>query len=188
MQKAARRRLALAVVSQELKLGGQLDVAPADAMLAMVREAAWNVALLREIVRDLDHFPGAEGDEAARALLAGDEQLPGWGGLSRAIAGRLDLETLRAERHVIVKMYDDERERLVKWSKLCRDAGVEERMVQVAEEQGLWLTRSLDYVLEGLGLTDDQRARLPGLIRSIARESGLEVIDAEVVDNGDSDD
>ena len=187
VQGAIRRRLALEVVSQELKLGGQLNVAPAEAMLAMVREAAWNVAMLRELVRELDHQPTPEGDLAAASLMAGEggDAQPAWGGLNRAIAGRVDFDTLKAERHIVVRMYDDERERLVKWAKLCRDAGVEERMVRVAEEQGLWLTRTLDYVLDGLGLTPEQLDRVPELVRAIARESGLEIIDVEVVEESD---
>lgn len=147
---AARRRIALVAIKDELDgLGGSLDVDPAMAMLAMVREAAFNVAYLRTQVA---------------ALRQGYESSPGAGD---GIVGRLDPENWTAAEHVLVAMYDRERDRLVKYSKLCRDAGVEERRVRIEEEQGAWLTRTVDLLLERLALTPQQQQALPAIMGEV---------------------
>lgn len=149
---AAARRLALGEAMGELsKLGVPIDVEPADAMLDMVREAAGNVAFLRRRIQDLDQLLGGpEGNEIIAVLGGGGKdagplEIPAG---PPAIAGRVDPRNFRAERHVIVAMYDDERERLVRWAKACRDAGVDERRVQLAEDQGRQLAAVLRGTLE----------------------------------------
>lgn len=147
---AAARRLALGEAKGELeRLGVPIDVEPAEAMLAMVAEAAGNVAFLRRRVQELDQLLGGyDGNDALQALAVLGSSKGEWREIEAgppAIAGRIDPHNWRAERHVLVAMYDDERERLVRWSKACRDAGVEERRVVLAEEQG----RQLASVLRG---------------------------------------
>lgn len=149
VQRAAARRLALGEAIAELdRLGRPIDVEPADAMLDMVREAAGNVAFLRARVQELDQLTRESKElEAALAVLGGG------GKDSERIAqrspagiyGQVDPRNWRAERHVVVAMYDDERERLVRWAKACRDAGVDERRVQLAEDTG----RMIADVLRG---------------------------------------
>lgn len=127
---AAQRRLALGEAMAELdRLGRVVDVDPAEAMLNMVREAAANVAVYRMLVQGLrlaaeDGVGELEGDpvdDIDRSELGG------------AIAGRVDPANWKAAPHVFVVMYDAERERLVRFAKMCRDAGVEEHRVQLAE-------------------------------------------------------
>jgi hypothetical protein len=147
---AARKRLALVNIRKELDhLGGSLDVDPATAMLAMVHEAAFNVAFLRRQVNALR--PGFESTHGA-----GD-----------GIVGRVDPENWSAAEHVLVGMYDRERDRLTRYSKMCRDAGIEERRVKIEEEQGRWLTKTLDLLLDRLALTEDQQAALPTIMREV---------------------
>lgn len=161
----AQKRLTLAKIRSELDaLGGQLNVEPTEAMLVMVKEAAFNVAFLRSLVEQLRQ--GWESDAGA-----GD-----------GIVGRVDPEKWTAKEHVLVAMYDRERDRLVRYAKMCRDAGVEERRVQIAEEQGRWLTRTLDLVFERLGLTTEQHNALPDIMRQVVKE--LEVVDAESWEEG----
>lgn len=151
-RRAAARRLALGEAMGELhRLGVPVDVEPADAMLAMVQEAAGNVAFLRRRIQDLDQLLGGpEGNEIIAVLGglgkdAGPLEIPSG---PPAIAARVDPRNFRAERHVLVAMYDDERERLVRWAKACRDAGVDERRVQLAEDQGRQLAAVLRGTLE----------------------------------------
>jgi hypothetical protein len=148
---AAARRLALGEAMGELhRMGVPIDVEPADAMLDMVREAAGNVAFLRRRIQDLDQLLGGPEGNAIIAVLAGakgEDRLEIPAG-PPAIAGRVDPRNFRAERHVLVAMYDDERERLVRWAKACRDAGVDERRVQLAEDQGRQLAAVLRGTLE----------------------------------------
>lgn len=159
---AADRRVALSNATEELvHLGGSLDVDPSEAMLAMVQEAAFNVALYRRLVQllriDPDNPPETmdEGEWAdAVAAIAPDWQLA-------SIAGRLSPTDWKTGPHALVKMYDDERDRLMKWSKMCRDAGVDERMTRVAETAGSYLVRALDVLLPMLELSAAQEAMLP---------------------------
>lgn len=157
-----------AALEQERKLGRVLPVEPADAMLAMVWEAAANVAVLRELVQDLDAMVGPGG-------LAG---------LTGSTAKVFD-----AAPHVLVEMYDSERERLVRWAKACRDAGVDERRVELAESQGRLLAQVVAAVGAGmlavLGDRLDAKARevwaaeFPKVARAeLARVSTIGAADA----------
>jgi len=104
-----------------------------------VHEAAWNVAVLRVVVADL---------EAGRVDGVGVSS-----GMARAAIAGLSGSVARpaeAVRHVFVEMYDAERERLVKWSKACRDAGVDERLVAVTEAQASTLREVLSAAMVGL--------------------------------------
>lgn len=189
--RAASRRLALGEAMGELqRLGVPVDVEPADAMLAMVQEAAGNVAFLRARVQDLDQLLGGSDGNDIIAVLGGTKgdnplEIPAG---PPAIAGRVDPRNFRAERHVLVAMYDDERERLVRWAKACRDAGVDERRVQLAEDQGRQLAAVLRGTLEAalalvVALLDPEvatvvrerwTADVPGIVRrQIATVTGM---------------
>lgn len=127
-------------------LGFSLPVEPAEAMLAMVREAAGNVAVLRSLVATLSRDSVSLGTDAL-AVNLGSEKEPN-----------------KAVPHVWVTMYDAERERLVRWAKLCRDAGVEERLVVIAEQQGEAVVNLMDAVLARLDLSDAQRELIPAAV------------------------
>lgn len=66
---------------------------------------------------------------------------------------------------VWIKIHADERDRLARVSKMAIDAGVSERTVQIAEEQGLMIARLLQGVLRDLQLTAEQAERAPGIVR-----------------------
>lgn len=151
-KKAAARRLATADALAELdRLGVPLDVEPAEAMLAMVAEAAGNVAFLRRRVQDLDQLlAGPEGNDILAVLGGTGGELTEVPAGPPAIAGRVDPRNWKAERHILVAMYDDERERLVRWAKACRDAGVDERRLVLAEAQGQQLAAVLQGTLAAL--------------------------------------
>lgn len=180
---AAKRRLALAEATAELdRLGRVADVEPAEAMLAMVQEAAANVAVFRLLVQGLrlevDHELAAV-DEDGVPLNAT--------GLGAGLAVRTGSMTKPAEVevHVWVRMYDAERERLVKWAKACRDAGVDERLVQLAERQVDVVERILAATSAGLlAMTLGVLERELGVVgaeldvvRSVWEVGSVEVID-----------
>lgn len=152
--KAARaaggRRLALGEAMAELdRLGRPIPVDPSEAMLAMVHEAAGNVAVYRFLVQSLDSTvdqePGGFKDDREEPVD------PKWRDeLGKGLAGRTDPANWRAAPHVWVAMYDEERERLVKWAKMCRDAGVDERRVELAEQEADLLSDSLRVLAESL--------------------------------------
>lgn len=150
---------AMAAIAEERALGRVLPVEPAEAMLEMVREAAGNVAVLRHLVQTLTVDQVEDPDPE----VDGDGQIER-GALAASIAGLTGSEAKRNEAapHVWVVMYNDERERLVRWSKACRDAGVDERRLELAEGQARMLATVLRGAAEALlvmvlGLAGDRR-------------------------------
>lgn len=184
---AASRRLALGEAMAELdRLGRPLEVEPAEAMLAMVYEAAGNVALYRQLVQrlraDVDQGAGVIEGNAEDGPFADDIDRSELGG---SIASRVDPANWKAAPHVWVVMYDAERERLVRWAKACRDAGVDERQVQLAEADGRRIVAvllagfdALFALLEGdVGserLVELRRDRLPLIVRQAIETTGAE--------------
>ena len=127
-------------LAEARRLGGSLDVDPHEVLLAQVREAAANVEVLRGYVAGLAVDLADDG-----TAIAVPEQRIEWdkGGTH-----------VDAKVHVLVAMYNDERDRLVRFSKLAIDAGVAERQVRVAEQQaqrlGQAFSRALDAAAEHL--------------------------------------
>lgn len=177
---AAARRLALGEATAALaKLGRPIDVDPAEAMLEMVAEASGNVAVYRALVQSLD----TRVDQAPGGIITDsdveldEEQVESLRLLGHGIAGRVDPANWKAAEHIWVTLYNEERERLVKWAKACRDAGVDERRVQIAEAQGRRIGVVLHTAVAGLfdrlaGLVDGavleelQRVEMPALLRA----------------------
>lgn len=148
-----------------VRYGLPLDVHPIDALLEMVREAAGNVAFLRGRVSELDQ---------QRGLVA----IPGVT-LGEVIAGErapLGAEGIYGpdhqgdgKRHILVAMYDEERDRLAKFAKLALDAGVDAKLVSIAEAQGQQLAEVVRAAVKaaaaggedaGLRAAADQMRRL----------------------------
>lgn len=166
------------------ELAGRLDVSPAAAMLDMVQESAANcefygqqVAALRARIDEMGDDPGTpvlidlEGVQRVHPAFIG-----------AGVAGRVDPENWKAEPHVLVRMYNDERDRLMKYCKLCLDAGVAERLVRLAEQQGRAMIKILDNVFERLELSPEQAAQLPGIMSEILGQAtpALDVGESEV--------
>lgn len=97
------------------RLGVSIATTSADALEAMLAEAAGNVVMYRSLVAGL----GLRAD--------------GLDGGGAGIAGRLKIDSLEARPHVFVVMYDAERDRLARIAKDCAALGLDERRVKVAE-------------------------------------------------------
>ncbi len=131
---AAKRRVALGEAQEELnRLGVPIEVDTAEAMLQMVYEAAGNVAFLRKRIQQLEQGGRLTGDFDADDVVSalGEEE-----NRRPSIAGRVDPKNWKGEPHVLVTMYNEERERLVRWSKSCREAKVDEYRVALEHKQG----------------------------------------------------
>lgn len=107
--KAAARATEERAAGELAAMGRPVPVNTAEAVLAMVAEANGNVIYLRGRVQQL-----------------GDGQL----------YGVVKVGEPKAEPHVLVRMYDAERERLVHWAKTAHDMGIEERRIRMAEDHG----------------------------------------------------
>lgn len=79
--------------------------------------------------------------------------------------------------------YLAERKHLVFVSKAALDAGINERLVQIAEHQGMRLADAVEKILYALHLTPEQRLLIPSVVPKILRglSSPAMIVDGEVV-------
>lgn len=137
---AAARRVAIAEAHKVVaRLGGVIGVDPLDALVEMVHEAAWNVAAYRLVIERYDVTVGLDGAVAVPEVRDGT-------GVQNA-----------AQVHILVQAYDQERDRLVRYAKLCVDAGVDERRVRIAESQGQLLARVVQAAVDATNPTPQER-------------------------------
>jgi hypothetical protein len=129
--KAAQRREAERAVKQ---FGLPRAVEPHEALLEEVHRAAGSVAWLGETVGQLDRNQLVHG-------ITRTVQLPDG---SRTVEAR-------AAINLWVKLYQEERDRLVRVAKAAIDAGVEERQVRLAEAQAQQLAQVIRAILMDLG-------------------------------------
>lgn len=130
---AAARRMVFAAARAEVdaergRLGYSIEGDPSDFVLELVHEAAGNVAALRQLVQELDAGVGVgaiAGNAGSTSKL--NEALP----------------------HIFVVMYNEERERLAKWSKTAHDMGIDDRRIELAEQQGRLIAEVLRSALDG---------------------------------------
>ena len=61
--------------------------------------------------------------------------------------------------HVLVQMWNQERDRAARFAKLALDAGVVERQVRISEQQGAMLAKVIEATFFDLELSEAQRAR-----------------------------
>lgn len=119
------------------------DITPAAALLEEVRYAAGHVAWLRGKVAELE----------PEALTWGTAEIAHK--KATEFSGTDTIE--RAALNVWLEAYHRERRYLLDVSKAALAAGVEERLVQLAEAQGLAVVAVLARVFDRLQLTDGQR-------------------------------
>lgn len=135
--------------------GLPLDIAPAEALLEEVRWTAGHVAWLRERVQEVEQ----------QALV--------WGMTQRVDQGATEFPgvntTEGAVPNVWLDLYQRERKHLIEVCKVTLAAGIEERRIQMAQQQGAEMAGVFRRVLAALGLTAEQSAMVPGLL---AREVG----------------
>jgi hypothetical protein len=108
------------------RLGGRVDTDPLDA----VQEAAWNVSAYRLVIEGYGVHIAPDGAVATTTYNDGNES------------------SASTDVHILVKLYNEERDRLVKYAKICLDAGVEERRVRVREAEGLMLARVVQAAID----------------------------------------
>lgn len=168
-QLAALERLGIRQAKAVLAgLGNPVDVNPVEALLYLVQEAAGNVAFLGARVQDMGYD------------LVGDVY-----SLARDGTPVATSEDIRA----IVKLYNDERDRLARVSKIALDAGIEERTVRVLEEQATVLVQVIRSVIDNLGMPPDVRQRALALVTAeLRRLDTVAEFDGETADsNGSSE-
>lgn len=73
------------------------------------------------------------------------------------------------DAHTWLTLYRAERDHLAKVSKMCIDAGVAQRLVSIAEDQGRILASAIRAVLAALALTPEQEALIPRVVPPVLR-------------------
>lgn len=126
-------------------MGMPLPVEPQDAILECIRIAAGEVAYASERIRDL------EPDDAVAPV-------------KRTLTRETDDGTVQEVRleapalHVWIQVRRQAMDRLVAYSLAALKAGVQERLVQIAEQQGMLLAQAIQGILRELGVQDRPEA------------------------------
>lgn len=154
---AEREKIATEMIKREIAFYGEvMDIDPLTALAEEVRRCAGHVAWLGDEVRKLHR-------------------------------GELTQESAFGESpNILIKMYQEERDRLVSASKAAVSAGVAERTVQIAEQQGQMLAAVIRDILwdRELDLTPAQQQASGEIVRrhlmaldTTAREEPLQVLE-----------
>lgn len=138
--------------------GLPVEVDPAEALLEEVQRTAGHVAWLSEQVRGIDPDDLIWGRTKTRQ--------------GRGAEGPIDVTDEAAAVNVWLQLYQQERKHLVAVCTAALNAGVEERRVRLAEQQGATLAGVIRAVLADLHLTAEQESRVaevvPRHLRAVA--------------------
>lgn len=147
---AGAKRLAQAALADaQVTFGLPRDIDPAAALLEEVHRTAGHVAWLQTRIADLNESDLTWG--LTSQVDRGSGEFPG-----------TDL-TRQAVPPVLLKLYADERKHLVAVCAAAIGAGIEERRVRLAEEQGQIMAGVIRAIFADLDLTPEQAAAAPGI-------------------------
>lgn len=150
-QAAATQRLAtIAAAEQVARLGVRVDVHPAEALIDLVHWTAGEVAYWRTQVVIIEEGGGRE------ALT--------WGVTKEKSGGDDFATTQEAKPHIAYVMLRDASDRLAQYAAAALKAGVDERRVKLAEQQGALVADVIKGVLAALNLTPEQQALVPTIV------------------------
>jgi hypothetical protein len=135
--------------------GGKIETTATEALLDEVQWTAGHVAWLRERVQEI---------EAGEASGADGEHPLVWGKTKEKQGGEDWGQTSEAVPNVWLRLYQQERDHLVKVCTAAIKAGIEERKIQLAEQQGALVAQVIRAILGDLQLTPEQQARVPEVV------------------------
>lgn len=150
---AARRQEEEGARRQAARLGLSRDVAPGEALLEEVRRCAGLVDFFEQRVVELHETDEAVEGQRSALVWGVTEETDTSGGPMAGTATKSE-----AAPSVWYVLWTQERDRLVKASTAALKAGVEERRVRLAEQQGALVAAVIRRVLERLGLSVEQQA------------------------------
>ncbi|MCI3277645.1 hypothetical protein [Streptomyces cylindrosporus] len=153
--------------------GRPVDTTPSDALLDEVKWTAGHVAWLRQRVQEIEAQdaeagrtdPDADEDEEQTSGPGSERPHPLVWGVTRRKTGGDDWgRTEEAAPNIWLRLYQQERAHLVKVCEAAIRAGIEERKVRVAEQQGALVAQVIRAILADLRLTKEQQARVPEVV------------------------
>jgi hypothetical protein len=153
---------------RDWKFGGDKD-------MPEVRNITAEEALLEELRRSIAMVRFLEERIGAWEMNASDD-LADAGGLGLP---RLVEETSKGAPGVTdvqawLLLYREERKHLALVSKMCIDAKISARLVNLAETQGKVIKNIVKGVLEQLGLTDEQAGSVPTILAAVVQRAQVE--------------
>lgn len=153
-RKAAAERVATEKAAAAARLFAlPKDINPADALIDLVKWTAGEVDYWRaEVQRIAEHEP--------TKLTAGVTRVEK-GTRDRAA---VDMRTIETVPHIAYRMLTDAQERLAKFATAALRAGVDERRVKLAEDQGMLVAQVIRAVLDQLDLSPEQAAKVPEVV------------------------
>jgi hypothetical protein len=159
---AERRRIEQAAELAVATYGLPREVAPDVALLEEVHRTAGHVAWLGKVVAGLDQDDLVWG--LAEEAEKGSGEFPGTD------------RTSKAAPNVWLDLYQRERKHLADVCKAALAAGIAERQVRLAEQQGALLAGVIGRVLDALGLTSEQQRLVAVVVpRELRAVAGGEV-------------
>lgn len=154
----ARRRDKAAAAKAVATLGLPLDITPTDALLEEVRWTAGHVHWLRAKVQDLGELN--TGDTTGHSLVWGETK-----SVTKGAGQWPGTDTTQsAGPSVWYQLYAKEREHLIAVASAALRAGVEERRVRLAEQQGDLVATVIRRILDSLNLTPTQLELVPVVV------------------------
>lgn len=135
-------------------MGVPVDVTPHDALLECIRIAAGEVSYASERIAALDMEDAVGPVITTRPL---KEEKGAESSIERAE------EHGAPALHIWIQVRRQAMDRLVTYSATAIKAGLEERLVRVAEQQGQLLAQAVRGILEELGVAD--RPEVPSVVR-----------------------
>ncbi|MFE9448277.1 hypothetical protein [Streptomyces sp. NPDC006739] len=135
--------------------GRKIETTATEALLDEVQWTAGHVAWLRERVQEIEagEVSGADGEHPLV-----------WGKTREKRGGEDFGTTEEAAPSIWLKLYQQERAHLVKVCAEAIKAGIEERRIRLAEQQGALVAQAIRAILEDLGLSPEQQARVPDVV------------------------
>lgn len=144
--------------------GLPIETNATQALIDEVQRTAGHVEWLAQRVRELDTDP-ANLEDPDGSVRAGNGRHPLVWGVTRIKEGGHDGGiTEEAQPSIWLKLYQQERAHLVRVCAESIKAGVDERMVRLAEEQGRQIAGVIRGILEDLVLTPEQQARVREIV------------------------
>ena len=166
---AERRGQERAALEAVATYGLAVDVSPTEALLEEVRWTAGHVRWLRERVQELEQSQLVWGTVKTKSEAAGGLGIT-FGGRDADDEDRVGLidvgsipaseVTQAAGPNVWLDLYDRERKHLVGVCTAALKAGVQERAIRLAEQQGELVAQAIRAILDDLGLSAEQAARV----------------------------
>lgn len=148
-RKAADRLAEQAAAEAAHRLAVMVDTTPEQALLDEVKRAAGMVAFYQARIVEID-----EGDRGALI----------WGITKEKLGGDDEGQTSEAAPNIWLKLFNEERDRLVRVAAAAIKAGIEERRVKLAEQEGALVAAVIRRILDQLQLTPEQAALIPVVV------------------------